>query len=68
MRSSRRRKPALEDGDAQPDGDAAFLPPPGHRVCKTEQGKEGEGRCRCWETPPLSLLLVLNPVAHDSRD
>lgn len=36
MRGGRRRKPALENGDTQPDGDAAFLPPPGHRVCQRE--------------------------------
>lgn len=36
LRGGRRRKPALENGDTQPDGDAAFLPPPGHRVCQRE--------------------------------
>ena len=53
LRSSRCRQPALEDGDAQPDGDPAFLPPAGHRVCKRGHGKEGNGRRRAEN--PLAL-------------
>lgn len=56
LRSGRRHKPALEDGDVQPDGQAAFLPPPRHRACKREHSDEDKGRHHRSETP-----LALDP-------